>query len=286
MTRAARIHPRNAPSEPSDALLEVRELTAGYGDLAAVRGVSFLLRPAEVVALFGANGAGKTTTLMATAGLLPRMGGHVFWQGSPISQPLHKLARSGLAFVPGAPSVIKALSTRDNLRLGPGGVDRAVALFPELEPLLGRRAGLLSGGEQQMLAMGRALAMSPKVLLVDELSLGLAPLVVDRLLQEVRRAADETQLAVLLIDQQARRALAVADRWHLLSSGVITDSGTADDAAALEAAYRANLGETMTPVPVEPEASRTATSRESPVPSGQVPEAAQPDAVRTSPAAR
>jgi branched-chain amino acid transport system ATP-binding protein len=228
-------------------VLEVRDLRAGYGDLAAVRGVSFALAPGEVVAFLGANGAGKTTTLMATVGVLPRMSGTVWWEGKVTKAPLHKLARSGLAFVPGAPSVISGLSTRDNLKLGPGGVDAAVDRFPELKPLLDRPAGLLSGGEQQILSMGRALAGSPKVLLVDELSLGLAPLVVDRLLTAIRQAADDTALAVLLIEQQARRALTVADRWCLLNMGTITHSGMAGDSEALEEAYLANLGSTVKP---------------------------------------
>ena len=218
-------------------VLEVRELTAGYGDLAAVRKVSVSLFSGEIVALLGANGAGKTTMLLSTVGVLPRMQGQVWWQGAPCSLSLHRLARSGLAFVPGAPSVITRLSVRDNLRLGSGGVDRALGYFPELSGLLDRRAGLLSGGEQQMLAMARALAGQPKVLLVDELSMGLAPMVVDRLLRALRAAADAEGLAVLLVEQQIRRALAVADRWHLLSNGVITDSGRPEDHARLQASY-------------------------------------------------
>jgi branched-chain amino acid transport system ATP-binding protein len=222
-------------------VLEVRELTAGYGDLAAVRKVSISLFPGEIVALLGANGAGKTTMLLSMVGVLPRMQGQVWWQGAPCSSSLHRLARSGLAFVPGAPSVITRLSVRDNLRLGSGGVDRALGHFPELSGLLDRRAGLLSGGEQQMLAMARALARRPKVLLVDELSLGLAPMVVDRLLRVLRAAADAEGLAVLLVEQQIRRALAVADRWHLLTKGVITDSGRPEDQARLESSYLAGM---------------------------------------------
>ncbi|WP_268788482.1 MULTISPECIES: ATP-binding cassette domain-containing protein [unclassified Nocardioides] len=206
-----------------------------------MRSLSFEVHPGEVVALFGANGAGKTTTLLAMSGVLPRMGGHVEWRGSRRARPLHKMAREGLGLVPGAPTVITRLSTRDNLRLGRGGVSAAVAYFPELEGLLDRRAGLLSGGEQQMLAMARALAAKPTVILVDEVSLGLAPLIVERLLGALRAAADQEGLAVILVEQQARRALAVSDRWHLLVNGVITHSGTRADGHLLEAAYRAGL---------------------------------------------
>ena len=127
------------------AVLEVRDLRAGYGDLAAVRGVSFALAPGEVLVFLGANGAGKTTTLLATVGVLPRMSGSVRWEGRETRAPLHRLARLGLAFVPRGLSVISGLSARDNLKLGPGGVDGAVDRFPELGPLLDRPAGLLSG---------------------------------------------------------------------------------------------------------------------------------------------
>jgi branched-chain amino acid transport system ATP-binding protein len=227
----------------SEPVLELCELTAGYGDLVAVRKVSISLFPGEVVALFGANGTGKTTTLLSAVGVLPRMSGEVRFEGKPTKGPLHGLARAGLSFVPCSPSVITTLNVQDNLRLGLGGVEGAVQLFPELEPLLHRRAGLLSGGEQQIVAMARALAASPKVMLVDEVSLGLAPLVVDRLLAAIRIAADERRLAVLLVEQQARRALSIADRWYLLANGSITNSGDADDAASLEIAYRSSLGE-------------------------------------------
>jgi branched-chain amino acid transport system ATP-binding protein len=222
-------------------VLEIRGLTAGYGDLAAVRDVSVSLFPGEIVALLGANGAGKTTLLLSTVGALPRMGGQVWWRGAPCSLALHRLARAGLAFVPGAPSVIAGLSARDNLRLGSGGVDRALEYFPELAKLLDRRAGLLSGGEQQMLSLARALASGPSVLLVDELSLGLAPMVVDRLIAALRAAADAEGLGVLLVEQQVRRALSVADRWALLNKGMLTHSGVAADHARLESLYLAGL---------------------------------------------
>jgi branched-chain amino acid transport system ATP-binding protein len=241
MTQAAQSHDDLAENRAENPVLEVRGLTAGYGDLAAIRDVSFKLFPGEIVALVGANGAGKTTMLLSTVGVLPRMSGAVLWRGAPAPQSLPRFARCGMAFVPAAPTVIHGLSTRDNLRLGSGGVDMGLRYMPELEELLDRRAGLLSGGEQQMLAMARALASRPEALLVDELSLGLAPLVGGRLLDALRKGADTDGLAVLLVEQQVRKALAVADRWQLLSNGVIADSGRATDHARLEASYLAGM---------------------------------------------
>lgn len=231
-------------SEEADSVvLEVRGMRAGYGDLAAIADVDLLLRRGEIVALFGPNGAGKTTALMATVGLLPLMDGHVRWHGRPAPRSLHRLARGGLAFVPEERSVITQLTARDNLRLGRGDVSSALSYFAELEPLLNRPAGLLSGGEQQMLSLARALASKPQALLVDELSLGLAPLIVERLLSVLRVAADDDGLAVLLVEQQARRALSVADRWCLLSRGRVVREGLGHDDAGLEAAYIAKVSD-------------------------------------------
>jgi branched-chain amino acid transport system ATP-binding protein len=234
-------HGRSADVAP---VLELEGLTAGYGDLAAVRDVSLRICPGEIVALFGPNGAGKTTTLLAAVGALPRMQGKVRWRGKVTNASVHRLARDGLSFVPEERSIVTSLSTRDNLRLGKGGVDGALRYFPELRPLLSRRAGLLSGGEQQMLTLARALAAKPTALLIDELSLGLAPLVVGRLLRALRTAADEQQVAVLLVEQQARRALAVSDRWYLLRNGAMSatgESGAGID--ALETSYLASMTE-------------------------------------------
>ena len=224
-----------------ELVLELDHVTAGYGDLAAVRDVSLSVHAGEVVALFGPNGAGKTTTILATVGVLPTMAGTIRWRQQPARRRLHQLARDGLAFVPEERSVISRLSARDNLRLGRGSVAAAVAAFPELEPHLDRKAGLLSGGQQQMLTLGRALAGDPVALVVDELSLGLAPLVVDRLLAAIRSAADRTGVAVLLVEQQARRALSVADRWYLLHNGTVTAHSESADAGQLEAAYVAAM---------------------------------------------
>jgi len=220
------------------ALLEARDLTAGYGDLAAVRGVNFVVHPGEVIALFGPNGAGKTTTLLTLVGILPPLSGEVFWLGSPSRAPLHRRVREGMAFVPEGRSVVPTMSTRDNLRLGSGGVEGAVAIFPELERLLDRPAGLLSGGEQQMLTLAQSLALRPKVLLADELSLGLAPIVTNRLMETLRRAADDDGVAVVLVEQQVRRALDVADRWYVLRRGEVVATGDrTTDVSEIELSY-------------------------------------------------
>lgn len=218
---------RPASDSPTDppAVLELCELTAGYGELAAIRDVSLHLRAGEVVALFGPNGAGKSTTLLAAVGGIPRMAGHVNWCGKPTQLPLHRLFREGLVYVPEDRSVTPGLSVRDNLRLGPGGVEGAVSYFPELKRLLSRQAGLLSGGEQKMLVLARAMACKPKAILADEMSLGLAPMIVDRLLATLRDAVIAEGFAVLLVEQQVRRAMAVADRWYLLNGGRIRAEG-------------------------------------------------------------
>jgi branched-chain amino acid transport system ATP-binding protein len=217
-------------------VLRVSGLVAGYGDLAAVRSLDLELYAGEVVALLGPNGAGKTTTLLTLAGELPKMAGEVDYMGQPFKGPLHQRVRRGLAFVPEERSVFMGLSVADNLKVG-GRPEGALALFPELKPLLGRRAGMLSGGEQQMLTLGRALAMKPKMLLVDELSVGLAPLIVDRLFEALVATAREDGTAILLVEQQARRALRVADRWCLLRRGTLAAAGDADDSDALWESY-------------------------------------------------
>jgi branched-chain amino acid transport system ATP-binding protein len=224
-----------------EPVLAVRDLSSGYGDLTAIRNISYEVHPGEIVAMFGANGAGKTTALLATVGELPRMTGEVLWRGGKASSNLFKLARSGLAFVPEAPSVISGLATHDNLRIGRGSVDLALDYFPELKPLLRRRAGLLSGGEQQILVMARALASQPDVLLIDELSLGLAPLIVDRLMSAMREIADRTGVGIVLVEQQARRALTIADTWYLLRNGEIVDKGDASSGAGLDAAFLGSM---------------------------------------------
>jgi branched-chain amino acid transport system ATP-binding protein len=203
------------------AVLETREMCTGYMGQPVVHDLSIAVNAGEVVCLLGPNGAGKTTTMLALSGELALISGEVLFDGQPTKAPLHQRARKGLSYVTEERSVFKALTLRDNLRVGGVAVEDAIALFPELEKRLPVRGGLLSGGEQQMLTLARALARRPRLLLADELSLGLAPIVVDRLLQAVRRAADQDGLAVLVVEQHAHKALKYADRAIVMRRGRI-----------------------------------------------------------------
>jgi branched-chain amino acid transport system ATP-binding protein len=238
---------RNVPGAMADGsapggevLLEARGLDAGYGSLAAVRNLDLEIRSGEIVALLGANGAGKTTTLLTLSGELAPLKGEVRWLGSSAETSLHRRAREGLALVTEEKSVFMGLTARENLRLGQGDPERGIQVFPELAEHLDRRAGLLSGGQQQMLTLARALAAEPKVLLADELSLGLAPIIVQRLLAAVKEAARQG-VGVLLVEQHVRQALAVADRVYVLQLGRCVFHGDAVTAAAqidqIEKAY-------------------------------------------------
>ena len=217
-----------AATEP---VLEARGLTAGYGTQAVVHEVDIVVGPGEVVALLGRTGAGKTTTLLALSGELPLLAGSVLLNGVATDAPLHRRARKGLAFVTEERSVFKGMSARDNLRLADSDEKAALELFPELEKRLDVRGGLLSGGEQQMLTLARALSRKPRLLLADELSLGLAPLVVRRLLDAVRSAADEKGTGVLLVEQHVRKALEYSDRAYVMRRGRIVMAGPASELA-------------------------------------------------------
>jgi branched-chain amino acid transport system ATP-binding protein len=242
MTEPGTADPLLAERPAAAGVLRAVSVSAGYASIAAIHGVDLEVRPGEIVALLGANGAGKTTTLLALAGGGSVFSGDVLWDGKRVnSLPLHRRARSGIGFVSEERSVFMGLSVRDNLKLGAGTVQDALGYCPELGPLLGRRAGLLSGGEQQMLTLARALAAKPRVLLVDELSLGLAPQVTARLFGVLRAAVETSGLGVLLVEQQARRALAAVNRAYVLRHGEVVLAGTAEELrrrhADLEALY-------------------------------------------------
>jgi branched-chain amino acid transport system ATP-binding protein len=213
-------------------LLDMRRASFGYGTVSVVRNLTMSVMAGEVVALLGANGAGKTTTILALSGELPPLAGHVAWKGAECRLPLCERARQGLSLITEERSVFFGLTVAENLRLGGGGVDRALELFPTLREHAGRKAGLLSGGQQQMLTLARALASEPSVLLADELSLGLAPLIVSQLLASLREAADHSGLAVVLVEQHIRNALAVADRAYVLQHGRCVLNGTARELSA------------------------------------------------------
>jgi len=224
-------------------LIDVRDLRAGYGAVPVVRGLNLELRAGEIVALLGPNGAGKTTTLLTLAGELPAQGGEVSFLGSASADGLHRRARRGLAFVTEERSVFMQLTVAENLKVGRGDRTRALELFPELGRRLGLPAGQLSGGEQQMLTLARALSRQPRVLFVDELSLGLAPIVVDRLLEAVRAAADGG-VGVLLVEQHVSKVLGIADRVLVMSRGTVDMQGSAAELRArlaeVESSYLAD----------------------------------------------
>jgi branched-chain amino acid transport system ATP-binding protein len=231
--------------DTTSAILEVTDLTVGYGGVAIARDIDLRVGAREVLALLGPNGAGKTTLLLTLAGLLPAIGGTVTVDGQPLRSGSARRANAqGVVLVPDTRALFTQLSPLENLQLAAGRrrpIDAVLDLFPSLRMRAHVPAGALSGGEQQMLAVARALVQQPKVLLIDEMSMGLAPVIVEGLVPVVRDAAAEHGAGVVLVEQHVHLALAAADRAIVLVHGEIALSGTADqirsDPAALEAAY-------------------------------------------------
>ncbi|MFE4256975.1 ABC transporter ATP-binding protein [Streptomyces sp. NPDC056910] len=240
----------------TDVVLSVRNLNAGHGGLAVVRDVDLSVARGQVVALLGPNGAGKTTILQTIAGLLPAISGEILVVGrSPSVRRPHIIARHGLAYVPDSRCLFRSLTVRQNLALAArrsrSDIDSVFQYMPELGRLAKRDAGLLSGGEQQMLAIGRALLTRPTLLMIDELSMGLAPVIVERLLAMVRTVADDLGLSVLFVEQHVRMALGVADSAYVISHGRLITHGSAadvnDQIEAIEASYLGDVSDSSTP---------------------------------------
>ncbi|MCU1395530.1 MAG: livF [Ilumatobacteraceae bacterium] len=245
---------RSAPTT-STCALQCIGLDAGYSGNPVVRGVNLEIMPGEVVALLGPNGAGKTTLLATFAGLLPILGGTLDVLGSPAPKgnPT-SMSRRGVVLVPDDRALFTTLTSRENIQLGRRAgsptLEQIIDYFPALEKRLDVKAGSLSGGEQQMLAMARGLVQQPKILLIDELSMGLAPIVAENLLPVVRRVAAETGTAVVLVEQHVRLALGIADRAIVLVHGRIELVGAASELATdISVIERAYLGPTTVTAP-------------------------------------
>ena len=234
------------------AMLEVSNLNVYYGLIHALHDVSFRVNEGEIVALIGANGAGKTTTLHTVTGLLPSKGGTVVFEGKDIThKPGHAIVRLGIGHVPEGRRVFANLTVEENLRLGaytrpkteiPASIKEVYSWFPRLEERKKQAAGTLSGGEQQMLAMGRAMMSKPKLLLLDEPSMGLSPLFVGEIFKIIEKVS-AAGTTVLLVEQNAKKALSIADRAYVLETGNISKEGKASDLLDDDSIKKAYLGE-------------------------------------------
>jgi branched-chain amino acid transport system ATP-binding protein len=234
-----------ATTSTATTRLECVGLSAGYQKLAVARDIDLTVGRNEILAVLGPNGAGKTTLLLTIAGLLPPIAGVIRVDGAAMRPGSARATnRAGVVLVPDSRALFTELTTTENLKLAarrPGAVDEVFDLFPALQRRAKLRTGMLSGGEQQMLAVARALVQAPKVLLIDEMSMGLAPVIVESLMPIVRRVADETDAAVVLVEQHVHLALEIADQAVVVVHGEIRLSGAASefrsDAGRLEAAY-------------------------------------------------
>jgi branched-chain amino acid transport system ATP-binding protein len=236
------------------ALLDVQDLNTYYGNIHALKGVSLSVGHGEIVTLIGANGAGKTTTLHTISGLIRPRSGTILFDGEDLTDiPAHEIVPRGVIQVPEGRRMFARLTVEENLRMGgfslkhrsevQEGIDRAFAMFPRLEDRRRQVAGTLSGGEQQMLAIGRALMAKPRVLLLDEPSMGLAPTLVEQIFDTIVRIHDDGT-AILLVEQNASMALEVADRGYILQTGEIVLADTADNLRDNDEVRRAYLGVT------------------------------------------
>jgi len=234
------------------ALLEVNNLEVYYGVICALKGISFEVNEGEIVSLIGANGAGKTTMMQSTVGIIPKKGGSVIFDGQDITKmPCHKIVQLGMTQVPEGRRIFQELTVYENLMMGAytvkdqqqfkSDLDRVFELFPRLAERRRQIAGTLSGGEQQMLAMSRALMINPKLLMLDEPSMGLAPILVDQIFSIIKdlHAAGTT---ILLVEQNASKALEISDRAYVLETGKITLSGTGKELMQSSEVQKAYLG--------------------------------------------
>ncbi len=234
------------------ALLEVKNLNVYYGVIQALKGISFEVNEGETVTLIGANGAGKTTTMQSIMGLIAPKSGEIIYDGqSIVGMPTHKIMRLGMTQVPEGRHVFSELTVYENLIMGAytnkdknkvkSDIEEIYTLFPRLGERKSQLAGMLSGGEQQMLAMGRALMSHPKLIMLDEPSMGLAPILVTQVFDMIRHMK-EKGTTILLVEQNAEKALAIADRAYVMEIGEITLSGSGEELAASERVKKAYLG--------------------------------------------
>jgi branched-chain amino acid transport system ATP-binding protein len=235
------------------AILEVKDLEVYYGVIQAIKGISFDVNPGEIIALIGANGAGKTTTLQTITGLIPSKAGKIIYDGQDITKiPGHKLVSMGVAHVPEGRRVFAQLTVLQNLKLGAytrkdkAEIDETLKLvyerFPRLEERKNQSAGTLSGGEQQMLAMGRALMSHPKLIVMDEPSMGLSPIYVNEIFDIIQKI-NADGVTVLLVEQNAKKALSIANRAYVLETGKIVLSGDAHELMNNDQVKKAYLSE-------------------------------------------